>query len=160
MNTDTFQKADKKLNWCQTPADLHTTKTQSNVSLFWQQPEHPRCQKLGPQTQHSHADLRLQGSQLTGWGALPVWGWSWWRWCCRRTSSAGCVWSRSLCSPGDDTTQTNKSTLPSFTPTQGQPPCCNPIITSLSASRARLLQLSSLLSFLMAWLYEISLSAL
>lgn len=28
---------------------------------------------------------------------LPVWGWRRWRWCCRQTSSAGCVWSTSLC---------------------------------------------------------------
>lgn len=36
---------------------------------------------------------------------------------------------------------THKLTLCSLTPTQGQPPCCNPIITSISASRA--LDLSS-----------------
>lgn len=27
---------------------------------------------------------------------LPVWGWSWWTWCCRQISSGGCVWSTSL----------------------------------------------------------------
>lgn len=43
------------------------------------------------------------------WAVLPVWGWSWWRWCCHRNASAGCVWSRSLCSPcGNKAHVTNK----------------------------------------------------
>lgn len=43
------------------------------------------------------------------WAVLPVWGWSWWRWCCHQNASDGCVWSRSLCSPcGNKAHVTNK----------------------------------------------------
>lgn len=38
---------------------------------------------------------------LTRFRPLPVWGWSSWTWCCHRTSSGGCAWSRFLCCPGE-----------------------------------------------------------
>lgn len=40
---------------------------------------------------------------------LPVWGWSWWRWCCRRTSSACCGESKSLGSPAEEPQDINHS---------------------------------------------------
>lgn len=30
----------------------------------------------------------------------PVWGWSWWTWCCHQTSWVGSSWNKSLDSPG------------------------------------------------------------